>query len=265
MKSIAVVIDGSDNDGASLRTAVACARTAGARLTVYHNRMPALLATGTYDMAITTIDNSGRVQEALKAARAAFDAEAQGLAGARFVEVEAGQADVLELAAPYHDVLLLERLSSTEGPDAVAFNAALWDIRSAVLVMPPQPMTGAIKQVVLSWNGTPQAGRALRAALPLIHAADSLVVLSRAGTERDAELERYLEANGVAVAQWKSYGDKSLSARGWARSLLAEVKELDGDLLVMGAFGGAIGSFLGFGRATEKVATSAQVPVLFSA
>lgn len=265
MKSIALVIDGSDNDSASLRTAVACARVAGARLTVYHNRMPALLATGTYDMAITTIDNSARVAEALEAARAAFQAEAAAVPGARFVEVEAGQADVLELAAPYHDVLLLERLSSTEGPDAVAFNAALWDIRSAVLVMPPQPMTGTFRQVVLSWNGTPQAGRALRAALPLIHAAESLVVLSRAGAERDAELDRYLEANGVSVAEWKTYGDKSLSARGWARSLLAEVKEMRGDLLVMGAFGGAIGSFLGFGRATEKVATSAQIPVLFSA
>ena len=56
MKSIAVVIDGSENDISSLKTAVACARVAGARLTVYHNRMPALLATGTYDMAITTID-----------------------------------------------------------------------------------------------------------------------------------------------------------------------------------------------------------------
>jgi len=265
MKSIAVVIDGSENDTSSLKTAVACARVAGARLTVYHNRMPALLATGTYDMAITTIDNTAHVEEALKRAQAAYAATAGAYSGSRFVEVEAGQADVLELAAPYHDVLLLERLSSTEGPDAVAFNSALWDIRSPVLVMPPEPMTGEFHQVVLSWNGTAQAGRALRAALPLIQAAGHLVVLSRAGTEKDLELERYLDANGVKVDTWKNYGDPSLSARGWARSLLGEVKTLEADLLVMGAFGGAVGSFFGFGRATEKIATSAQIPVLFSA
>jgi nucleotide-binding universal stress UspA family protein len=34
---------------------------------------------------------------------------------------------------------------------------------------------------------------------------------------------------------------------------------------VMGAYGSAVGNLLGFGRATEKIVTSAQVPVLLSA
>jgi nucleotide-binding universal stress UspA family protein len=203
--------------------------------------------------------------DALKQARAAYDAEASGLEGARFIEVEGMLSDILERAMPYCDLLLLERLSSSEGPDAIALNTALWEGRSPVLVMPPQPATGPMDRIVLSWNGTLQAGRALRAAMPLVANAGSLVVLTRAGKERDTELERYLSAHKISVSQWKVYGNENLSARAWARSLLAEVTDLDAGLLVMGAFGGAVSSFLGFGRATEKIATSTRVPVLFSA
>ena len=265
MKSIAVLIDGSDNDDTSLHSAAALAKMAGARLTVFHNKMPDVLTAGTYDMAVAAIDNSGPAREALERARAAFDHECKGIAKARFVEVDARATEVLEMATPYNDLLLLERLSSAEGPDAVALNSALWDARSAVLVMPPQPVDTEIKKVVLAWNGSAQSGRALRAALPLIQAAGSLTVLSRVGTERDPELEDYLEAQGIRIEAWKTYGDPSLSARGWARALLAEVKDLDADMLVMGAFASGVGGFLGFGRATEKIATSTQIPVLFSA
>ncbi|MBC6439360.1 MAG: universal stress protein [Rhodospirillales bacterium] len=265
MRSIAVVIDGSENDAASLKTAVSFAQAADAQLSVYHNRAPVLLTAASFDMAIATYDNSSEVDERLDAAKAAFDAEARDYAGCRFVDMEAGPAHVLEMAAPYHDVLMLERLSDTEGPNAVALNSALWDIGSPVVVMPPEPRTGPIRNVVMSWNGTLQSGRALRAALPLIRKAESFTVLSREGSETDAELESYLSAWNIPVAQWKSYGDRSLSARGWARSLLAQVNEMHADLLVMGAFGGTLGSLLGFGRATEKVATSAKILVLFSA
>lgn len=265
MKSIAVLIDGSDNDDTSLRSAATLAKQLDARLTVFHNKMPEVLTAGTYDMAVAAIDNSEAAEEAIHHARTAFDTECDGLATARFVVMDAGAVEVLEHAGPYHDLVLLERLSSTEGPDAVALNSALWDSRSAVLVMPPQPLGERVSQVVLAWNGTCQAGRAMRAALPLMQAADRLVVLSRAGSERDAELDAYLEGQGITVAEWRHYGERSLTARGWARALLAEVKELQGDLLVMGAFSSGVGGFLGFGRATEKIATSAQIPVLFSA
>ncbi len=265
MKSISLVIDGSDNDAVSLRTAVTFARRAGAKLTVYHNKMSPGMVIGPLDMGMATVDVTPITEKALKRAREAYDAEVKGLPDARFLEVEGMLPEILELAAPCSDAILLERLSSTEGPDAFALNEALWSARSPVLVMPPQPATGSMDKVVLSWNGTPQAGRALRAAMPLIRIAGSFVVLSRAGGEKGPELERYLGAHGIAVSEWRSYGDASLSARGWARALLAEVATLDASLLVMGAFGGAITSMLGFGRATEKIATSTRVPVLFSA
>jgi nucleotide-binding universal stress UspA family protein len=265
MKSIALVIDGSENDPVSLRTAVAFARNCGAILTVYHNRVPPTATIAAFDMAIAAVDVMPDSDEALKRARAAYDSEAGGYEGARFIVVEGILSDVLEQAAPYCDLLLLERLSSSEGPDAIALNDALWEVRSPVLVVPQEPATGPLDKIVLSWNATPQAGRALRAAMPLVERAGSLTILSRAGGEKDAELEKYLGAHKIAVSQWKIYGDENLSARGWARSLLAEVAKLDASLLVMGAFGGAVTSLLGFGRATEKIATSTKIPVLFSA
>jgi nucleotide-binding universal stress UspA family protein len=48
------------------------------------------------------------------------------------------------------------------------------------------------------------------------------------------------------------------------RALLAEANALGANLLVMGAYGDPGESLFRFGRATEKVATAAKVPVLFS-
>lgn len=265
MKSIALAIDGSDSDRVALRTAVALARHSGALLTVYHNRAPATAAVAAFDVTVAAIEVIQPPTGALERARANFDAEAAGYEGARFIVADGHAADVLGRAAPYCDLLLLERLSSNEGPDAIALNAILWETRSPVLVVPPQPVTGPVERVVVSWNGTLQAGRALRAAMPLIEKARSLVILSRAGTEKDQELKRYLSARDISISHWKPYGDANLSARGWARSLLTEVGKLEAGLLVVGAFGGAVTSLLGFGRATEKIVTSTKVPVLLSA
>ena len=55
-----------------------------------------------------------------------------------------------------------------------------------------------------------------------------------------------------------------MTARGRARALMAEAKTLGAHLLVMGAYGDLGESVYRFGRATEKVATAAKIPVLFS-
>jgi hypothetical protein len=219
----------------------------GAMLTVYHNRIPPTTAIAGFDMAISVLDAMPDSDDALKQARAAYDAEASGLEGARFIEVEGMLSDILERAMPYCDLLLLERLSSSEGPDAIALNTALWEGRSPVLVMPPQPATGPMDRIVLSWNGTLQAGRALRAAMPLVANAGSLVVLTRAG-KKDTELSATCPLTRYRFVM-EGLRQREFRLR-LARSLLAEVTDLDAGLSVMGAGGAA--PALGFRRATEK-------------
>jgi nucleotide-binding universal stress UspA family protein len=94
--------------------------------------------------------------------------------------------------------------------------------------------------------------------------AEQVIVIEHAGNEVNrSRLENYLEIHGVTPAAWRLYGDAGLTARGRARALLAEAEAADCDLLVMGAYGEAEDRFFSFGRATEKVASAATVPVLF--
>ena len=131
--------------------------------------------------------------------------------------------------------------------------------------MPAVPLEQPPTTIVCAWNGQAPAARAIRAAIPFALKARRFVVLEHAGNEVNrSRLERYLHNQGVMAVEWRPYGDASLTARGRARALLAEAKELGAHLLVMGAYGDLGESLFRFGRATEKVATAAKIPVMFS-
>lgn len=266
MKSLAIVTDGSPNDEASLSSAVALCRRLGARLTVVHPHQPEVVAAGSFEVVATVIDNSPAVREAAERARAAFEAATAGLPGARLVELSPESGDVMERVALYHDLVLLERLDELGRPDLMLLNAALWSVRIPVLVVPPTPLSAEPGTVALAWNATPQAAHALRAAVPFLQTAKRVVILTRQGAGEDEELAAYLKAAaGVETVEWRPFGEKGLSARGWGRALLAETGACGADMLVMGAFGTSLSNLLGFGRTTEKICSAAKIPVLLHA
>jgi nucleotide-binding universal stress UspA family protein len=266
MKRLALLIDGSPNDAASLAWAVDLCKRLEAELTVLHPHHQEVITAGAYEMAAVAIDNSAEVKRAAEAARAAFETAAAGFGRARLVEVDVGAPEAVERLALYHDLIMLERLSQSEGPDVSLMNAALWGARVPVMALPPQHAAAIFGTVVLAWNATAQAARALHAALPLICKAERLIVLTRQGSSaEDPELAAWLGAHGVRQETWQAYGAEGQSARAWGRSLLQHAKEQNASLLVSGAFGGTLSNFLGFDRTTEKICTGADMPVFMHA
>lgn len=266
MKRLALLIDGSPNDTASLQSALALCQELDADLTVMHPHLQEVITAGAYEMAAVAVDNSAEVKRAAEAARAAYESVLGDYKRARLIEVDVGAPEAVERLALYHDLVLLERLSQSEGPDVTLMNAALWGARVPVLALPPRKVHHVFGTVVLAWNATAQAGRALRAALPLITRAEKLVVLTRSdGDAEDPELGLYLAAHGVKKETWEAYGEKGQSARAWGRALLRAAKDHDANLLITGAFGGTLSNFLGFDRTTEKICTGADMPVFLHA
>lgn len=266
MKALAVLIDGSPNDEASLKSAIAITRQLGGRLTVIHPHQPQIITGGGFEAGGLVIDNSAEVAAAAKRAKTAFEHVANTLPGTRLQELDLRAGEVVQKAALYQDLVMLERVTEADGPDLILLGAALWDMRIPVLVLPQGVMAEKLSTVVLGWNRTPAAAHALRAALPLIKAADKLIVLSPQdkGAE-DPELKRYLDAEGISAVEWRGYGAAHLTQRAWGRALLAECESLKADLLVTGALGSAIGSWLGLDRATQKICSNAKLPVLLHA
>ncbi|TAJ92834.1 MAG: universal stress protein [Reyranella sp.] len=146
-------------------------------------------------------------------------------------------------------------------------HAALYECARPVVIAPPHPGHRPMSSVVVAWNGSAQAARAVGYALPFLARAENVTILV-AGAAPDTVgtpfLVRTLGRHGIAAAvETMDPGDVSGRTRG--RALLDYTRERGSGLLVMGAYGhGGLSNFLGLGGATAKVIASCPVPLLLA-
>lgn len=120
--------------------------------------------------------------------------------------------------------------------------------------------------VAVAWKETPEAARALKAAMPFLQRATRVHVLAwselgpaRIGGE-SLDLDRYLRAHGVQ-ASWHREGGEPVSL---GEQLLSRLADLGADLLVMGCYGHSRAREWILGGASRTVLASMTVPVLMS-
>ena len=263
MQRIWIVIDGSINDTESLTCARNFATLTGAQLTVAHSRMPAQAIMGAGEFVFASNDADGPQQNEIQA-KAAYDAVCSDLKGARFLVYEATSDAIVRATGYSYDLIMVERLSRENGPEASNLNAAMFETGRPVLLVPPTVSDGPIKRAAIAWNGSPQTARAIKSALPLLQVAQDGVILQGSGTgEVSADpLLEFLSAHNVS-ASVQSYNSERLTARARGRALIAAAEQAGADLIVTGAFGeGRPGVLSGLGRATRKIVTAAPMPVL---
>jgi nucleotide-binding universal stress UspA family protein len=250
MKRLMILIDGSDNDRASLRTATATAGILGARLTVGF----APPATDNRVVAATTERHAGE----------AFDDVCGGLENTAFIVFEAPAAQVLATAGHGWDLVILERISHEEGPEIEALNAALFDTGRPVMLAPPEVPPQFPHWAAIAWNGSTQAARAVAAAVPLLSQADGVTLLvgNRDEGLSVEHITDFLAGHDISVSL-DEFPSAGLTARARGRALLKTVREIDANFLVAGAYGeNRRNSIFGLGRATQKIATATPIPVL---
>jgi nucleotide-binding universal stress UspA family protein len=172
----------------------------------------------------------------------------------------------------YASLLLIGRPGTdSENIAPATVKAAIYDCARPVVIAPPDstPHSGAgpISSVVVAWNGSAQAARAVGYALPFLEKADAVTIVVAAATPDDVGapmLLRNLGRHGVK-ATVDTMDPGAVSGRSRGRALLDYVREKKADLLVMGAYGhGGLTNFLGLGGATAKVISSCPVPLLLA-
>lgn len=123
-------------------------------------------------------------------------------------------------------------------------------------------------RVLVAWDDSREAARAVADALPLLRLADKvqLVTWERGAhpaeahwPERQAALQRWLEAHGVAVETRLSRSGHAL-----AEAMLSRASDLGADLIVMGAYGHRRWAERMLGGTTRGMLASMTVPVLMS-
>lgn len=145
--------------------------------------------------------------------------------------------------------------------------AALFGSGRPVLLMPRAAQTFSDGTVMVAWDATRAAVRALHDAMPLLARARQVVVAS---VGDDKELP--LAASGPAICGY--LGQREIKAsfqaltrqqRGVGEALLFHARRLGANLLVMGGFGHAREREFLFGSATREVFQShLDIPVLLS-
>ena len=142
----------------------------------------------------------------------------------------------------------------------------LYDCARPVVIAPPNLPSNPPSSVVVAWNGSAQAARAVGAALPFLEKASKVTVMAGAepAVAGAPRLVRYLGRRGIA-ATVEAMDAGTISGRARGRALIRYARDKEADLLVMGAYGhGQLSNFLGLGGATAKVISSCPMPLLLA-
>lgn len=165
-----------------------------------------------------------------------------------------------------HDLVILPA-PQRGSVDHSALNATVFDGGRPVVALPPsgKPLR-FLERVMVAWDFSKEAARAFSDAMPLIARARDVHVVTIKGEKgiktscSAADLENYLRAHNVNFrAASLAIGNETI-----AECLLRHAKEIDADLLVMGAYGHSRFRELVLGGATRGVLREPPLPVLFS-
>ena len=135
------------------------------------------------------------------------------------------------------------------------------------LLLPDSWAGSAAEHVVVAWNASREARRAIADALPFLVEAKSVTILlvdpernPRHGEEPGADVARYLCRHGakVAVEQVSSHGAPI------ARVILDHAQHHSADLIVVGAYSHARAAQMVFGGVTRSLLRDAAVPLLIA-
>ena len=286
---LAPLSGGSSNEGA-IETACRLALRFGAHVEGLHVRadptdaLPLLGQDISTPVAAELIEMAEREGEdnAMKA-RAVFDAAiarhgfalrekplgagqaAAGGTSAAWRETVGQASAIVPQRARLNDLVVLDQSGRViDKPHSDTLDETVVHGGRPVLLAPTQPSGPLGDTVAIAWNASPEAARAVAAALPFLAASRAVHILSVGKEDEslsDAELAGYLGWHGVTAVAHHLTPIKGVKT---GEALLAAARDHGADLLVMGGYGHAPWREMIFGGATAEIVGSSRLPVLLS-
>src|ERR1700687_4571981 len=180
-----------------------------------------------------------------------------------------GPDEDLALSSLHSDLVVIGQRELQELPGYVAPEKLLLASGAPILVVPSGWKSEPIgKNILVGWNASREARRAVADALPFLVAATSVTVFvvdankraDRHGEEPGADIALYLARHGahVEVEQVSSRGSPV------ADIILSYARDRGMDLIVIGAYSHARSVEMVFGGVTRTLLREAPIPVLTS-
>ncbi len=259
MRSILVFADRSASSPARLETALSLARMTDGHVTVVVDTPVARF------MSMDAMGGSYIAADAIADALSRDDAYAEELATHLrredvpfdVLRCEDEPVDALMQAGQLADVIVLSRSCEFAGDLAVGSDTPV------LLVPDDAPLTLPLDRVCVAWDGGEEAAGAIRLAAPLLARCGEvhlLAVREKAGGFPATDALRYLSRHGVKAELHELERVGSIE-----ETLAAGVARLQGEMLVMGAYGHSrLREYL-FGGVTRYFLATGAAPALFLA
>lgn len=277
LKDILAIVLDAEGDAAALRAASLLAGQHGA-----HAGCVFLLALPDEPLAYEPAVVAGVWAELLNRARVEAAGEVAKVETAlkaldRPIELRKAEALGRDLGrvgavhARYGDLAVLTRPSAADRRELrhELIEGVLFHAGRPALIVPPDWSGSSIgKRVVVAWDASREATRALGDAAGLISCAEAVTVVTvdakpkafGHGDQPGANIAAHLSRRGAKV----DVRNIAAGGRPLAEALMAEAVGANADLVVMGGYGHArIQEFL-FGGATREALDSAPLPILMS-
>ena len=131
-----------------------------------------------------------------------------------------------------------------------------------VLIAPLRVGPPPCDTVIVAWNDSASAARAVASAMPFLQRARSVHVVSAGKAARpNDELAEYFAWHGIAAAVHPVTRVEGVQI---GELLIAAARDCGADLLVMGAYGHALWREVLFGGASRQILATARLPLLIT-
>jgi nucleotide-binding universal stress UspA family protein len=272
LKDILVHVDGSREASTTLAAACALARDHDAHLTgLAVDRPPEIPGYAAIEIPASALEiiEAQRKETAAKA-REMFEkaAAAAGITDRSGWSLVKGMPlETLSLRSRYADLVIVSQIDaeSQHGANEDMVDDLILVCGRPVLVIPyiGAPATFG-KKVLVAWNASREAARAVADAMPILEAAESVEVFAvepnGIGDAPGADIAEHLARHGVNATASKTTGlDIDVGD-----VLLNQIADSGADLIVMGGYGHSRMRELVLGGATRHILQHMTVPVLLS-
>jgi nucleotide-binding universal stress UspA family protein len=281
IKTILLPLGEKDRDNALLDTALAAAKRFNAHLDVLHIEPDAesLLPYATIGLSESmraSVRTAALQQhsDATKALQQIVDSACvrNGVSLAKRGEfndkvtadwlVETGsQTELVSQFGRLADLIIVSRPERVSPPPRT-IEAALRETGRPVLMLPPGPFDSIGDRIVIGWNGSKEAAQAVTAARPVLREAGAVTVLTTEKRQKTRpngnDLLDYLACHSITA----TLHIMDTRSRSVPEALLANARELDADLLVLGGYSRHRLREVIMGGVTRHLLAESDIPVM---
>ena len=169
-----------------------------------------------------------------------------------------------QIGGAYDLLVVSHPAKGAENPSAELLDSAIFNTGRPVLLAPATIPPNLGDSIVIGWNRSVQAGRAVFAAMPFLESAKQVLIVAVTTGAKRGPTERHIARNLAWHGINAQVKEIAPDYRNIGEVLLFEAEKFGADMLVMGAFSQSRLRERVIGGVTKKILADAELPVLMA-